>query len=56
MVLAVEQQRARVTMKVKDLLALPAGTDFAAAAEICLDFLDIVDRCKADSRAFIGAL
>ena len=28
MVLAVEQQRDRVTMKVKDLLALTAGTDF----------------------------
>ena len=56
MVLAVEQQRDRVTMKVKDLLALTAGTDFAAAAETWLENWDNGDRSKADSRAVIAAL
>ncbi|MGM9916443.1 pyruvate:ferredoxin (flavodoxin) oxidoreductase [Anaerotignum sp.] len=56
MVLAVEQQRDRVTMKVKDLLALTAGTDFAAAAEVWLENWDNGDRSKADSRALIAAL
>ena len=56
MVLAVEQQRDRVTMKVKDLRALTAGTDFAAAAEVWLENWDNGDRSKADSRALIAAL
>ena len=56
MVLAVEQQRDRVTMKVKDLLAMTAGTDFAAAAETWLENWDNGDRSKADSRAVIAAL
>ena len=56
MVLAVEQQRDRVTMKVKDLLAMTAGTEFAAAAETWLENWDNGDRSKADSRAVIAAL
>ncbi|MBP3629495.1 MAG: pyruvate:ferredoxin (flavodoxin) oxidoreductase, partial [Anaerotignum sp.] len=56
MVLAVEQQRDRITMKVKDLLALAEGTDFAAAANTWLENWDNGDRSKADSRALLAAL
>ncbi len=56
MVLAVEQQRERITMKVKDLLALTAGTDFAAAAQVWLDNWDDGHRSKEDSRALLAAL
>ena len=56
MVLAVEQQRERITMKVKDLVALTAGTDFAAAAQVWLDNWDDGHRSKEDSRALLAAL
>ncbi len=56
MVLSVAQQRDRVTMKVKDLLALTPGTAFAEAAEVWLENWDNGNRSKADSRALLGAL
>ena len=43
-------------MKVKDLVALTEGTDFAAAANVWLENWDNGDRSKADSRALLAAL
>ncbi|MBR5590112.1 MAG: 4Fe-4S dicluster domain-containing protein, partial [Anaerotignum sp.] len=56
MVLAVEQQRDRICMKVKDLLALTEGTHFAAVALTWLENYEDGDRSKADSRALLAAL
>ena len=56
MVLAVEQQRERIAMKVKDLLALTEGTEFAVAALTWLENYEDGDRSKADSRALLAAL
>ena len=56
MVLAVEQQRDRITMKVKDLLAQTDDTNLETAALTWLENWDDGDRSKADSRALIAAV
>ena len=56
MVLAVEQQRDRITMKVKDLLAQTNDVNLETAALTWLENWDDGDRSKADSRALIAAV
>ena len=56
MVLAVEQQRERVTMKLKELLALTDDADLKAAADVWLANYDDGHRSKEDTKALLAAL
>ncbi len=56
MVLAVEQQRERVTMKLKDLLTLTNDADFTSAANVWLEHYDDGHRSKEDTRTLLAAL
>ena len=56
MVLAVEQQRERVTMTLKELLALVDDATFKAAADVWLENYDDGHRSKADTLALLAAL
>ena len=56
MVLAVEQQRERVAMKLKDLLALANDAAFAEAGKVWLDNYNDGHRSKEDTKALLTAL
>ena len=56
MVLAVEQQRERVTMKLKELLALVDDADLKAAADVWLANYDDGHRSKEDTKVLLAAL
>lgn len=56
MVLAVEQQRERVAMKLKDLLALANDAAFAEAGKVWLDNYNDGHRSKEDTKALLAAL
>ena len=56
MVLAVEQQRERVTMKLKELLALTDDADLKAAADVWLANYDDGHRSKEDTKVLLAAL
>jgi pyruvate-ferredoxin/flavodoxin oxidoreductase len=56
MVLAVTQQRERVTMKLKDLLALTNDADFKAAAQVWFDYYEDGHRSKEDTKVLLAAL
>lgn len=56
MVLAVEQQRERVAMQLKDLLAVCNDADLQATAKVWFDNYDDGHRSKEDSLALISAL
>lgn len=56
MVLAVEQQRERVKMQLKELLAVCNDEAFQAAAKVWLDHYDDGHRSKEDTKALIAAL
>lgn len=56
MVLAVEQQRERVAMKLKDLLALVNDAAFAEAGKVWLDNYNDGHRSKEDTKALLAAL
>ncbi len=56
MVLAVEQQRERVAMKLKDLLALTNDAAFAEAGKVWLDNYNDGHRSKEDTKALLAAL
>ncbi len=56
MVLAVEQQRERVTMKLKELLALVDDADLKAAADVWFANYDDGHRSKEDTKVLLAAL
>ena len=56
MVLAVEQQRERAAMKLKDLLALANDAAFAEAGKVWLDNYNNGHRSKEDTKALLTAL